>query len=67
MIKGKVRAANSNSSKMFNASVGVQALGVGGGVRLGPLNLRAGFGFANVSGSVVSSGDGGGDVSLVQL
>jgi hypothetical protein len=39
VIKGKVRAANSNSSKMFSASVGVQALGVGGGVRLGPLNL----------------------------
>ena len=66
-VQGKVRAANSNSSNMFSASVGVQALGVGGGLRLGPLNLGAGFGFANVSGSVVSSGDGGADASLVQL
>ncbi|WP_368670799.1 RHS repeat domain-containing protein [Algoriphagus sp. AGSA1] len=66
-VQGKVSAANSNSSNMFSASVGVQAFGVGGGVRLGPLNLGAGFGVANVSGSVVSSGDGGVDASLVQL
>lgn len=66
-VQGKLSAANANSSNMFSASIGVQALGVGGGVQLGPLNIGAGASVANVSGTSTSSGNGGVQGSLLQL
>jgi|GEM_PF-679510 len=66
-VQRKVSAANANSSNMFSGSLVVQALGVGGGVQLGPLNLLAGASVANVSGTFTSSGNGGVQGSLLQL